>query len=55
MSKYKKQDLYVVRKFVMAKDAQHAIKKEKKIPVADVWMDEEWKRDKIIRLKKVGY
>ena len=29
----------------MAKSAQEAIKKDKKEPVADVWVDEKWKEE----------
>jgi len=49
------EDLYVIRKFVMAKDAKDAIKKEKNEPVKDVWIDEEWKKDKIIKSDKLGF
>lgn len=44
-------DLYVIRKFIMAKDAKDAIKKEKSCPANDVWMDEDWKRDKIEKIE----
>ena len=36
--------LFVVRKYVVAKDALDAIKKEKKQAVDDVWIDEDYKR-----------
>lgn len=48
-------DLYVIRKFIMAKDAKDAIKKEKEQPVNDVWMDEDWKRDKINQEPELGF
>ncbi len=32
--------LYVVRKYIVAKSAAHAIKLDKTRPVDDVWMDE---------------
>lgn len=35
--------LFVVRKYVWAKDAKHAIVKEKKQKVEDVWVDDQWK------------
>ena len=35
--------LFIVRKYVMAKDAATAIKKERSVPVNDVWVDEKWK------------
>jgi len=34
------QNLYIVRKFVIAKSAQDAIKKEKDTPVHDVWIED---------------
>ena len=42
---------FIVRKYVMAGSAQQAIKKEKKVEVADVWIDEAWldkQSDKLI-------
>ena len=33
---------FIVRKYVMAHSALDAIKNEKKIEVADVWIDDEW-------------
>ncbi len=35
--------LFVVRKYIMAKSATEAIRKDKKHPVEDVWIDEKWK------------
>lgn len=40
-------DLYVIKKYVVAESAEDAIKKEKKYPVSDVWLDEDWKIEKI--------
>lgn len=34
--------LYVIRKYVMAENAEQALKKEKKHPVHDVWLDDDW-------------
>lgn len=36
--------LFVVKKYIMAKSASHAIKLDKKTPVDDVWMDEDFKK-----------
>lgn len=36
--------LFVVRKYIFAKDAEEAIKKEKGQPVEDVWIDEDFKK-----------
>jgi hypothetical protein len=37
--------MYIIRKYVMAKSAQDAIRKEKGHPVDDAWVDEEWKKN----------
>lgn len=33
---------FIVRKYVMAKSAKEAIKREKEVAVADVWIDDAW-------------
>ncbi len=38
--KESKENLYIVRKFVVANSATDAIKKEKTNPVHDVWIEE---------------
>lgn len=35
---------FIVRKYVMATSAGHAIRKERSTPVADVWVDDDWKK-----------
>lgn len=40
----KNEKVFVVRKYVNASSASDAIKKEKKVPVSDVWMDEDFKK-----------
>jgi len=37
-----KEKRYVVRKYIFAKSAIDAIKKDKDFPVDDVWVDEKW-------------
>lgn len=37
--------LFIIRKYVWAKSAADAIKKEVKYSVEDVWIDEEWKKN----------
>lgn len=39
-----KNKLYLIKKYVMAKSAEEALKKEPKIKPDDVWVDEEWKK-----------
>ena len=36
--------LFVVRKYIWANSAQQAIKQDRKHPVEDVWVDDEWKK-----------
>lgn len=40
---------FVVRKYVMAKNAQQAIDKERAQDVDDVWVDEKWLEQKTIK------
>lgn len=44
MKEKPKLKLFQVRKFIMAKDAIHAIKLDKTHKVDDVWIDDEWKK-----------
>lgn len=37
--------MFIVRKYVMAKSAKGAILLEKNLPVDDVWLDEDWKKN----------
>lgn len=46
---------YIVRKYVMASSIQDVIKKEKKTPVRDVWIDEDWKRAQENDPDKMGF
>ena len=45
-----KEKLYVVRKYIKAQSAAEAIRKERKHPVEDVWIDEEWKKNQVPNL-----
>ena len=38
------ENLYIVRKFVVAKSAKDAIKKEKDTPVHDVWVEDSFQK-----------
>lgn len=40
----KGEQVYVVRKYITAKSASDAISKDRKTPVMDVWVDEEFKK-----------
>jgi len=45
--------LFVVKKYIMANSASHAIRKDKTTPVSDVWMDEDWKQKNLTQA--IGY
>lgn len=36
---------FVIKKYIFAKSAIDAINKDKKTPVDDVWVDEQWHRE----------
>lgn len=44
MSKKPLKKLFVVRKYIWADSAQRAITLDRKMPVDDVWVDDEWKK-----------
>ncbi len=51
-----KDKLFIVRKYIMAKSAIDAIKKDKVTPVDDVWIDDEWKKKGSERLEStIGF
>lgn len=47
--------LYIVRKYIMAKSAQDAIRKDKLAPINDIWLDEEWKKNQLLTTNQMGY
>jgi hypothetical protein len=47
--------LFVVKKYVWAKDAREAIKLEAKTSVDDVWVDDDWKKQQDLKPKEVGF
>lgn len=42
--KTKPKSLFIVRKYIWAKDAKSALALDAKTPPQDVWIDDEWKR-----------
>ena len=46
---------FIVRKYVMAKSAQEAIKFESKYKVDEVFVDDKWLEQNPIQTKHVGY
>jgi len=47
----KKKKLFIVRKYISAFSARHAIDLDKKSPVDDVWVDDEWKKNNINQMQ----
>lgn len=39
--------MYIVKKYVKAKSAMQAIRKERSIPVHDVWVDDTWAKTEL--------
>lgn len=51
----KREQLYIVRKYIKAQSAQEAILKDKKTPVQDVWVDDEWKKNNPELTPAIGF
>jgi hypothetical protein len=47
-----KEKRYIVRKYIMAKSAAEAMKKDRTAWVDDVWVDEEWLDE---QTKQIGF
>lgn len=45
MKKNKKIKQFILRKYIQAESVLDAIKKDKKTPVHDCWVDDNWKED----------
>lgn len=43
--KKNKQKMFVIKKYIMASNAQEALKKERRQPADDCWVDEEWRKN----------
>lgn len=48
------QKLFIIKKYVMAKSASDAIKKDPQVQIDDVWVDEDWKKENINK-GNIGY
>lgn len=44
MKKESNNKLFVVRSYIMARNAAEALRKAKTAPIDEVWVDEEWKK-----------
>lgn len=51
----KEEDLYIIVKSIMAKNVKDAIKKEKESNIVNIYMDDEWKKNKISKSDHVGF
>lgn len=51
--------LYVIKKYILAKSAKDALKKEKREEVDDIWVHEDWQKreidNKFEEKKHVGF
>ncbi len=47
---------FVVKKYIMAKSAQDALKKERRVRPDDVWVDDEWRKENPnVLVSAIGY
>ena len=47
MMKKQKEKMFIVKKYVKAVSALEALKKERRQPADDCWIDEDWKKDNL--------
>jgi hypothetical protein len=47
----RQEKLFVVRKYIKAASAADAIRKDRRHPVDEVWIDDEWKKGAAARLE----
>jgi len=47
--------LFIVRKYIWAKNAATAIKLDRKTPVQDCWVDDEWKKNSNYPKDAIGF
>ena len=47
--------IFVVRKYVVAKNAQDALSKERKVKPDECWLDEDWKKDNLTTKDTKGF
>lgn len=47
--------LYIIRKYVFAPSAAQAIARERRAPVDDVWLDDDWKKSQEVSKASVGF
>lgn len=47
--------LFITRKYIWAKNAQQAIKLERKTPCDECWLDEDWKKNNQMPKDAIGF
>ena len=47
--------MFILRKYVRAKSASDAIRKDKQTPVDDVWVDDDWKKQQNALESAIGF
>lgn len=47
--------MFILRKYVRAKSASDAIRKDKLTPVDDCWVDEDWKKQQTVLESAIGF
>lgn len=47
--------MFILRKYVRAKSASDAIRKDKLTPVDDCWVDEDWKKQQTALESAIGF
>lgn len=55
MIKKNHKQLYIVRKYIWAKSAKEAIRKDRITGVQDVWVDDEWKKSSNAPKDAIGF
>lgn len=48
-------DLYIIVKSVMAKNVKDALRLEKESKVVNIYMDDDWKKNKVSKSEPVGF
>ncbi len=50
-----KDKLYILKKYIFAKNLAEVIKKEKDVTPDDIWIDEDWRKNMMEAEKKIGF
>ena len=55
MAKKRENKLYVIRKYVLATSLKDAHKKERRVPIDEIWLDEDWKKSQGGGTNTIGF